>query len=263
MTAASRAAVFSALRAAIDAKQPCAGVTIVRGHGLGEKLALLPDGVVGSLGDAGLDERAVQLARQLLEAEKSETLAVAGPAGEVELFVESFAQPPTLLIFGAVHVAQALCRFAKALGFTVIVSDARAKLATPERFPEADRIIQAWPDATLDGLELTPSTYVAILTHDPKFDEPALLGTIETRAAYIGAVGSRNTNRDRRERLRANGVSEESLGRVRGPIGLDIGANTPEEMAISILAEIIAIRHGRNGGPLTNAIGNIRGEQKA
>ncbi|MCC6704104.1 MAG: XdhC family protein, partial [Thermomicrobiales bacterium] len=172
-----------------------------------------------------------------------------------------FPAPPVLLIFGAVHVAQALTKLGKLLGFRVIVSDARAKLATSERFPEADQIIQAWPDDTLSQLELPPSTYVAILTHDPKFDEPALLGAIETHARYIGAVGSRKTNANRRERLIEAGLSEESLARIRGPIGLDIGAETPEEMAVSIMAEIIAVRHQREGGPLTRATGNIRGER--
>jgi xanthine dehydrogenase accessory factor len=219
----------------------------------------------GTLGSAELDRIAIEEARALLEAEKSETRSypVPGTNITVDLFIETFPPPPTLLIFGAVHVAQALTRLAKANGFRVIVTDARAKLATEDRFPEADRIIQAWPDVALAELTIEPNTYVAILTHDPKFDEPALLGTLETPARYIGAVGSRKTNRDRRERLRAAGVSEESLNRVRGPIGLDIGASTPEEMAISILAEIISIRHGRHGGPLTEATGNIRGERVA
>jgi xanthine dehydrogenase accessory factor len=176
----------------------------------------------------------------------------------VDVFIETFPPPPVLLIFGAVHVAQALARFAKMLGFRVIVSDARSKLASPERFPDADRLIVAWPDEALQELTIGPNTYIAILTHDPKFDEPALLGALQTPARYIGAVGSRRTNADRRERLRAAGVNEESLARVRGPIGLDIGASTPEEMAISILAEIIACRHGRRGGPLSEATGNIR-----
>src|SRR3712207_5173195 len=188
---------------------------------------------------------------------------VAGHDEPVDVFLETFPPPPTLLIFGAVHVAQPLTRFAKALGFDVVVVDARATLATRERFPDADRIVQAWPDEALQTLTVEPNTYVAILTHDPKFDEPALLGTLGTRARYIGAVGSRKTNRDRRQRLLDGGASEESVARIRGPIGLDIGAETPEEMAISILAEIIAARHGRRGGPLTEATGNIRGEREA
>jgi xanthine dehydrogenase accessory factor len=225
---------------------------------------VLPDRVEGSVGDPALDERVAVDARELLATEKSETLPYDVPStGQtVELFIETYPPPPTLLIFGAVHAAQALATHAKLLGFNVIVSDARAQLATEERFPDVDRIIQAWPDDALQELTIEPNTYVAILTHDPKFDEPALVGTLETKARYIGAVGSRKTNRDRRQRLLDAGMSEESLSRIRGPIGLDIGAETPEEMAISILAEIIAIRHGRAGGPLTQAIGNIRGERQ-
>jgi xanthine dehydrogenase accessory factor len=237
-------------------------VTVVRGDPLGAKLLVLPDRVEGSVGNLTLDAQVTGDAKALLDAEKSETRTyqVPGSEAEVDLFIETFPPPPTLLIFGAVHVAQALAKFAKLLGFTVIVSDARAKLATEERFPDADQIIQAWPDEALNELTIAPNTYVAILTHDPKFDEPALLGTIETKARYIGAVGSRKTNRDRRERLIEAGLSDERLARIRGPIGLNIGAETPEEMAISILAEIIAIRYGRPGGPLTEASGNIRGE---
>jgi xanthine dehydrogenase accessory factor len=133
-------------------------------------------------------------------------------------------------------------------------------LATPERFPEADRIIQGWPDETLAEVDILPNTYVAILSHDPKFDEPALVGTLDTPAAYIGAIGSRKTNEDRRQRLAEAGMSAEQIARLRAPIGLDIGAATPEEMAISILGEIIALRRGRRGGSLTNATGRIRGE---
>jgi xanthine dehydrogenase accessory factor len=262
MTTETRLDIYGQLKAALEQKIPVAVVTVVRGEPLGAKMLVLPDRIEGSIGNTVLDEQSTADARVLLDAEKSETQTykVPGSDVEVDLFIETFPPPPTLLIFGAVHVAQALTRFAKMLGFTVIVSDARAKLATEERFPDADQIIQAWPDDTLNELTIEPNTYVAILTHDPKFDEPALLGTIETKARYIGAVGSRNTNRDRRQRLIDAGLSEESLSRIRGPIGLNIGAETPEEMAISILAEIIAIRHGRPGGPLTEATGNIRGE---
>ena len=255
--------LYDRLKSAVDTYTPAAMITVVRGQPLGAKLLIVEDEIDGSLGNPELEARAITDARELLDAEKSETRAypVAGQDDPVELFIETFPPPPTLLIFGAVHVAQALTRLAKSLGFRVIVTDARAKLLTEERFPEADRIVLAWPDEAVEQIPIEPNTYVAILTHDPKFDEPALLGTLETRARYIGAVGSRKTNRDRRERLRAAGVSEESMSRIRGPIGLNIGAETPEEMAISILAEIIAFRHGRPGGPLTEAAGNIRGEQ--
>ena len=263
MSLSRRAEIYAALKAAIDAGKPCASATIVRGEGAGEKLALVPAGAIGSVGSAALTDLVHEALKEALEAERSITNAMMDPetGEEVEVFFEVFPEPPVLLIFGAVHVAQALTKLGKLLGFRVIVSDARAKLATVERFPDADQIIQAWPDDTLAQLELPQSTYVAILTHDPKFDEPALLGSIETHARYIGAVGSRKTNADRRERLIAAGLSDESLARIRGPIGLDIGANTPEEMAVSIMAEIVAIRHGREGGPLTRATGNIRGER--
>ena len=262
MTAAT-VAHYDRLKDALASKQPVAAVTVVRGPNLGAKLLVLPDRVHGTLGDPALDAAAAADARALLAGERSETRSypLAGTADAVELFIEAFPPPPTLLIFGAVHAAQPLTRFAKALGFTVVVTDARAALATRERFPEADRIVVAWPEEALGQITIEPNTYVAILTHDPKFDEPALLGTLGSAARYIGAGGSRATNRDRRRRLTAAGVPAEQLARVRGPIGLDIGADTPEEMAVSILAEIIACRHGRSGGPLTEASGAIRGPQ--
>ena len=257
----ARQEIHARLKEALAGRLPVATATVVRGEPLGAKLLVLPGETVGSLGDSALDARAAIDARALLREERSETRPYAAAArGEaVEVFLETFPPPPTLLIFGAVHVAQALTRFAKALGFDVVVVDARAKLATRERFPDADRIMEAWPDEALQELAIEPNTYVAILTHDPKFDEPALLGTLETPARYVGAVGSRKTNRDRRRRLLEAGVAPERLARIRGPIGLDIGAETPEEMAISILAEIIAVRHGRAGGALTEATGHIRG----
>ncbi len=253
--------LYDRLKEEVEAGRPVAVATVVRGEPLGAKVLVLPQEVLGSLGDATLDEEVVADARRLLVTERSETrpYSVVGREVGVEVFVEVHPPPPTLLIFGAVHVAQALTRFAKALGFRVVVTDARAKLATQERFPDADEIIQAWPDDALEQIAVQPNTYVAILTHDPKFDEPALLGTLDTPAPYIGAVGSRGTTRDRRRRLLEAGVPEEHLRRIHGPIGLDIGAETPEEMAISILAEIIAARHGRSGGPLTAASGPIRG----
>lgn len=264
MSVADRLTLYEALKTALDSGVPAGQATVVKGAGLGTKLVLLPERVLGSLGSPAIDELAAEHLRAALVDERSITTIEFDPTtqSEIEVFYEVFPAPPTLLIFGAVHVAQALTRMAKILGFRVIVTDARAKLATEERFPEADQILQAWPDDALTQLTLPPSTYVAILTHDPKFDEPALLGTLETNAKYIGAVGSRKTNADRRQRLIDAGVSDESLARIRGPIGLDIGAETPEEMAISILAEIIAMRHDREGGPLTRAIGNIRGERQ-
>jgi xanthine dehydrogenase accessory factor len=252
------ASVFSAVRNAIGRAVPVAVVTVVKGESAGNKLAVLPDSIVGSLGSVSLDELAVPEARRLLDDSRSLTQTFATDAGEVELFFESFPAPPTLLIFGAVHVAQALATFGKLLGFRVVVTDARAKLLTAERFPTADELIQGWPEDAIAQVTIDHNTYIAILTHDPKFDEPALMGTLSTDARYIGAVGSRKTSADRRVRLTEAGATEEQLERIRGPIGLNIGASTPEEMAISILAEIIAVRHGRDATPLTNTTGNIR-----
>jgi xanthine dehydrogenase accessory factor len=260
--APSRREIQARLEEALGQRLPVAMATLVRGGQVGAKLLILPDETMGGLGDATLDASVQSDALELLAREQSETrpYPVVGRDDQVEVFIEAFPPPPTLLIFGAVHVAQPLTRFAKSLGFDVIVSDARAKLATRERFPEADRIIQGWPDETLAQVEILPNTYVAILSHDPKFDEPALVGTLDTPAAYIGAIGSRKTNEDRRRRLAEAGVSPDQIARLRAPIGLDIGASTPEEMAISILGEIIALRRGRRGGSLTNATGSIRGE---
>jgi len=260
----SRVALQARLEEALAAGTPVAVATVVRGEPLGAKLLVLPGEVVGSLGNELLDISVGSDARGLLAHETSETRPYPSPGRDetVEVFIETFPPPPTLLIFGAVHVAQPLSRFAKALGFEVIISDARAKLATAERFPDADRIIQAWPEETLEQVTILANTCVAILSHDPKFDEPALVGTLNTPAAYIGAIGSRKTNDDRRRRLADAGMSEEQIARMRAPIGLDIGAATPEEMAISILGEIIAFRRGRSGGSLTLAQGRIRGEDE-
>ena len=207
----SRLEIQARLEQALAKRLPVAIATLVRGGQVGAKLLILPDETMGSLGDAPLDASVQADAMELLAREQSETRPydVAGRDDPVEVFIETFPPPPTLLIFGAVHVAQPLTRFAKALGFDVIVSDARAKLATPERFPEADHIIQGWPDETLAEVEILPNTYVAILSHDPKFDEPALVGTLDTPAAYIGAIGSRKTNEDRRRRLAEAGMSPE------------------------------------------------------
>ncbi len=252
--------LYDRVRVAAAEYEPAAIITIVAGEGMGRKLAVIGDELLGSLGHNELDDQAVAHVQSLFDLQRSETLTVYGPDGEVDLFYDVYPAPPTLVIFGAVHVAQPLTHLAKLLGFRVLISDARAMLATSERFPEADEVLVAWPEEALAGYTINRNTYIAILTHDPKFDEPALIGSLETKARYIGAVGSRKTNRDRRERLKANGVSDESMARIRGPIGLDIGANSPEEMAVSIMSEIIAVRKGRSGGPLTESTGSIRGE---
>lgn len=249
---------YERLKQAIESYQPAVVATIVRGEPLGAKIRIIDGAVEGSLGDEALDEQIVAEAMRLLEEGLSATSTFNAPDGEIDVFFESFPPPPTLMVFGAVHVAQRLTTMAKMLGFRVVVVDVRAKLATVERFPDADEIVFEWPDKALEGRKVDRNTAIAILSHDPKFDEPALLGSLATPARYIGAVGSRKTNVDRRQRLTAAGVDEESIARIRGPIGLNIGASTPEEMAISILAEIIAVWNDRDGGPLAAASGNIR-----
>lgn len=177
-----------------------------------------------------------------------------------QVLVERFSPARQLVIFGAVHTAQPLSRYAQDLGFEVVIVDARTALATQDRFPNVENIITAWPEAAYEQLQITSSTWIAILSHDPKFDEPAIVGALATDAAYIGTVGSRKTNIDRRERLLESGVREEQLARLHGPIGLNIGGKTPEEMAISILAEMIAIDNGRDGGMLKASTGSISGK---
>ena len=176
-----------------------------------------------------------------------------------QVYVEIFPTVKQLVIFGAVHTAQPLSRYAQDLGFDVVIVDARKALATKERFPNVEKILTVWPDDAYEQLTITDSTWIAILSHDPKFDEPAILGALNTNAAYIGTVGSRKTNADRRERLRNAGVSEKQIERLHGPIGLNIGGKSPEEMAISILAEMIAIENGRDGAMLKSSTGSITG----
>ena len=173
------------------------------------------------------------------------------------VFADVYGPPPRLLVFGAVDTAEALCRAAKAIGWRTIVADARGKFATPERIPSADELVVAWPDEALARVQPDHATAVVVLTHDDRFDIPALQGALAGEAFYVGALGSRRNQARRRERLLEAGVPEEAVDRISGPAGLDIGADTPAETALSILAEILAERAGRAGGPLKEAPGRI------
>jgi xanthine dehydrogenase accessory factor len=164
-----------------------------------------------------------------------------------DVFVEPFRRPAHLVIIGAIHIAIPLHRLAKLMGYRVTVIDARAKFASKERFPEADELIVAWPDEAMSRLAIDNATYIVILTHDPKFDLPALRSVLAKDAGYIGAIGSRKTNQNRFDALRKEGFTEEQLGRVHGPIGLDLGGRGAEETALGILAEITAVRFGGSG----------------
>ncbi|HEX3278510.1 MAG TPA: XdhC/CoxI family protein [Thermoleophilaceae bacterium] len=230
-------------------------VTVVAGPGLGAKLLVRDDGgVTGGLGDVALERDAVAAADELMWAERSELREV----GDISLFVDVTAPAPRLIVFGAVDYAAALCRLARAAGWRPYVCDPRSQFATPARFPDAEEVIAAWPDeafARIGGIDR--ATYIAVLTHDPKLDDAALSLALRSDAAYVGAMGSRRAQAQRRERLLAAGIEEELLDRVAAPIGLDLGALTPEETALSIMAEVVAVRHGRSGGRLSSSGGRI------
>ncbi len=226
-------------------------VTVIAGPGLGAKLFVQPDGATsGGLGDDALDREAAAAADELMWAERSELREV----GDVSLFVDVTAPAPRLIIFGAVDYAAALCTLAKAAGWRAFVCDPRSKFATRERFPAADDVIAKWPEealALLGGIDR--ATYIAVLTHDPKLDDATLELALHSEAPYVGAMGSRRAQAQRRERLLAAGMEEELLERVAAPIGLDLGALTPEETALSIMSEVVAVRHGREGGRLSSS----------
>ena len=219
--------------------------TVVAGPGLGAKAVIDYDGgyVAGALPDeiAG-DVRAD--AGALMEREQHRTLSY----GETDVFIETVAPPPHLVIFDAVHIAQPLSTIAGQLGFNVTVSDAREAFTTVERFPDADRVLVGWPDDLRDQIELDRRTYVVMLSHDARFEDPVLPWVLDSPVKYIGAMGSRKTSAKRVEKLTGMGYSAEEIGRIHGPVGLDIGAEQPAETAVSILAEMIQVRYGSGTG---------------
>jgi xanthine dehydrogenase accessory factor len=241
--------IYDELKRNLADETLCAVATIVGGAAnVGAKRLVYPDGrTVGDLGDAMLNVEVTRDAQRLMQLERSENRVY----GSAEIFIDVFAPKPKLVIFGGVHIAIPLTQFAQALGFRVTIVDGRGRFATRERFPTADEIIVAWPDEAIAQMKIDASTYVAILTHDPKFDLPALKALSATQPRYIGSMGSRETRKQHFAELRAAGVSDEFLARVYGPIGLDLGAHTPEEMALAIIAEIVAVRYGRSGGSLS------------
>jgi xanthine dehydrogenase accessory factor len=200
----------------------------------------------GTLGAAALDGRLIDGSLEALRRGQSRTMELGGRS----YFIEVFPVRPRLVVVGAVEVARSLVRLARELGFETVVIDGRAAFATPERFPDVDRLVVGWPDEVADEIGLGPNDAVAVLTHDVKFDEPAIVESLRRRCRYVGAVGSRKTQADRRERLRAAGVTDEELAGLRGPVGLDLGGRAPAETALAILAEIVAERYGGSGLPM-------------
>lgn len=256
--------LYEALRDALRETRPVAFATVIEGPGIGAKLLVEADGrATGSLGNPDLDRVVVRDALGELAAGRSSARHY-GERGEareraVSVFIETFAPPPRMVIFGAVDFTAALARAAKLLGYIVVVCDARAVFATAQRFPMADEVANEWPDAYLSraGADLGPRDAVCVLTHDAKFDVPAITSALTTDVGYIGAMGSRRTHDQRVVRLREAGVGDTELERVMSPIGLDLGARTPEEVAVAICAEIIALRTGRIPRPLRDTEGPI------
>jgi xanthine dehydrogenase accessory factor len=281
----ARLPFLGAVLASLEAREPVALATLVDGDGnVGARLAIWPAdsdpgaGVQqgsggpqgsggrqarteGSLGNEGLDvavtDDALGMLRQGATGERHY-----GPRGErrrdeVTVFVESYASPPRMLVFGAIDFAAALARAGTFLGYHVTVCDARAVFATRRRFPDADEVVVEWPHRYLAGTTVDERTVICVLTHDPKFDVPLLEVALRTPAGYIGAMGSRRTHDERLKLLREAGLSGAELDRLHSPIGLDLGARTPEETAVAIVAEIVAGRWGGSGRPLSNVEGAI------
>jgi xanthine dehydrogenase accessory factor len=253
------------IAAAVAAGRPAAVATLVAGpEPIGARFVTLPDRQSGSLGNRGLDFAVADDARGML-ATGSTRLLRYGTNGQrrmdaVAVFVQVFSPPPHMIVFGAIDFAAAVARIGKFLGYRVTVCDARGVFATSKRFPHADEIVVSWPHRYLESINVDERTALCVLTHDPKFDVPLLEVALTTPAGYIGAMGSRRTHDERIRQLRDRGVPAELIARLRSPIGLDIGARTPEETAVSIAAELIASRWGASGMPLTGTGGRIHGE---
>jgi len=220
--------------------------TVIGGTGVGTAVRILEDGNFAGRVPEGVSRESLRKAAlAALSQEASTSREFETDAGPVTVFLEVFPRQPRLVIFGGVQIAVALVPLAKALGYRTIVADGRPAFMGRERFPEADELILAWPEEAFDRIGLDSACYVCVLSHDPKFDEPALQIALRSPAAYVGAIGSRKTQNSRRERLREAGLTEEQIGRLHGPIGLDLGGRQPAETALAILAQMTTVRYKR------------------
>jgi xanthine dehydrogenase accessory factor len=254
---------FGDVAADVQAGRPVAVATLISGDRdrLGRRMVIRPEEVTGSLGGARLDEAVRDDARGMLEQGRTGIVHY-GPEGErrlddIAVFVASYAPRPRMIVFGAIDFAAAVARVGSFLGYYVTVCDARPTFATKRRFPDADEVVVAWPHKFLAKAPVDSRTVVCVLTHDPKFDVPLLEIALRMPLAYIGAMGSRRTHADRLARLRELGLKDDELARLHSPIGLDIGARTPEETAVSIAAELINVRWGGSGSELRATEGPI------
>ncbi|MCC6174910.1 MAG: XdhC family protein [Chloroflexi bacterium] len=241
--------ILAEVRQRVEAEESAVVATVVAGPaGVGSRMLIYPNGSArGSLGSAELDAKARGDYRERLLKAESKTVEYAPADGQGEptlVFYDVYPSPDRLLIFGGVHAGVPLTELAKVLGFRVTVVDARGQWANRERFPKADEIVVGYADEFLATARMDLSTYVVVLTHDPKLDDPAIIEAVKHDVRYIGAIGSRRTHAGRIERLKGVGLTDEQLAKVHAPIGLDIRARNPEEIALSILAEIVAAKNG-------------------
>lgn len=237
--------IFQQFEETVRAGKLAAMATVLTGPAIGAKLLLFADGATaGALGAAGLDEAVRARAPFCFASLQPERLTVETAAGLVDVFIDVQPPPPRLWIVGAVHIAVALATYARPLGFRTIVLDPRTAFATPARFAHADELITDWPADVLAAAQLDESACVVVLTHDEKIDNPALAAALQSPARYIGALGSRKTHAKRMVALQALGIDEAQRARIYAPIGLNIGAQRPEEIALAIMAEIVAVVNG-------------------
>ena len=237
---------WNAFRRAVEAEQEVVhAIGLAPAPLVGRKLTDAIDGrAVGSI-DPSLDIDIANAGYELLRTGGTKVVTLPWRGLQAQVFIEAIRPSPSLLIVGATHVAISLCRLATDVGFRVTVIDARSALATPERFPDAERLIHAWPEEALAQAPLDQYSSLVVLTHDPKFDVPTLANALQSEAPYIGAQGSRVTHERRRRELRQQGYRDADLARIRAPIGLDIGSRTPAELAVAILAEMLAVQYDR------------------